>query len=134
MQPWPTIPQDVVDWLTIAFEEANRQVTERLVNVPNIREPSLDDGLIDALIPLSPPRLLPSGAVVEMQIHNIGGLRRLGRWETADISVFIHVYNRTRAIAQKVGFLQSKRLYPTSNDVDDDDPLSFRLGMNAFIH
>jgi hypothetical protein len=36
-------------------------------------------------------------------------------------------------IAKKIGLLQSKRLYPENNDVEDDDELGFRLGMNAFI-
>jgi hypothetical protein len=73
--PWPVIPKDAVEYFRAAFAEANRAVTERIVNVPNIRETSLDDALIDALTPFSPPRRLKSGAIVEMAIHNIGGLR-----------------------------------------------------------
>jgi hypothetical protein len=109
---WPTLPGDVIDFFRSAFEKANNHVTDRLLNVPNIREVSLDDTLIDALIPFSPARRLPSGAVVAMDIHNIGGLRRLGHWETADISVIVFVYRHTQLIAQKIGLLQSKRLYP----------------------
>jgi hypothetical protein len=78
MEPWPQIPADVVAWFRSVFAEANRHVCERLVNVPNIRETSLDDGLIEALIPDTAPLLLPSGAIVRMDAHNIGGLRRLG--------------------------------------------------------
>jgi hypothetical protein len=86
MTPWPKLPPDVIGWFRSAFAKANRAATLRLLNTPNVHEPGLDDGLIEALIPLSPPRLLPSGAVVEMDIHNIGGLRRFARWETADIA------------------------------------------------
>jgi hypothetical protein len=141
--PWPTIPDDVVAWFRGVFGEANRRVCERLVNVPNIRETSLDDGLIEALIPDSAPTLLPSGAIVRMDTHNIGGLRRLGhpywempfprRWETADIGVLVFVYRGSTLVAKKIGLLQSKRLYPANNYVEADDEIAFLHGMNAFI-
>ena len=134
MEPWPEIPDDVVDWFRSVFSDANRRVCERLINVPNIRETSLDDGLIEAVIPHSAPRILPSGTVVEMVIHNIGGLRRLYHWETADIAVLVFVYRAGYLLSQKIGMLQSKRLYPDNNDVDDDDAVSFTYGMNKFLH
>jgi hypothetical protein len=130
---WPAIPNDIVEWFRRAFAHANARVTERLLNVPNIRETALDDGLIEALIPQSAPRLLPSGAVVEMNIHNIGGLRRLHQWETADIAIIVFVYRRGQLLAQKIGLLQSKRLYPANNEVQDSDPLGFQYGMNQFL-
>lgn len=145
VNPWPTIPEDVVAWFRTVFADANRKVCERLVNLPNIRETSLDDGLIEALIPDSAPTLLPSGAIVCMDTHNIGGLRRLGaqhldwdfpqhrRWETADIAVLVFVYRRDLLVAKKIGLLQSKRLFPTNQDVDDEDEIGFLYGMNAFI-
>jgi hypothetical protein len=36
--------------------------------------------------------------------------------------------------AQKIGLLQSKRMYPENNDVVDDDPVNFLYGMNKFLH
>ncbi|UHD44746.1 hypothetical protein LUX29_17170 [Aureimonas altamirensis] len=135
----------MIAWFRSAFEQANRRVCERLANLPNIRETSLDDGLIEALIPDSAPRLLPSGAIVRLDTHNIGGLRRLGaphwdwdlpqrrRWETADIAILVFVYLRDTLIAKKIGLLQSKRLFPTNQDVDDEDEIGFLHGMNAFI-
>ncbi|QNA83793.1 hypothetical protein G4G27_07185 [Sphingomonas sp. So64.6b] len=131
---WPEIPKDAIRWVRSVFAEANRKATERLINVPNIRETSLDDGLIEAITPLSAPRLLPSGAVVELQVHNIGGLRRVGKWETADIAILVFIYDHNQLVAQKIGLLQSKRLYPLNGDVDDADPLGFAYGMNAFLH
>jgi hypothetical protein len=134
----------VVAWFRSIFADANRRVCERLVNLPNIRETSLDDGLIEAMIPDSAPTLLPSGAIVRMDTHNIGGLRRLGaphwdwdvpqrrRWETADIAILVFVYRRDTLVARKIGLLQSKRLYPTNQDVEDEDEIGFLHGMNAF--
>jgi hypothetical protein len=145
LESWPIIPEDVVLWFRGIFSDANRKVSERLVNLPNIRETSLDDGLIEALIPDSAPKLLPSGAIVRMDTHNIGGLRRLGRppwdwdrpflgrWETADIAILVFVYRREKLVAKKIGLLQSKRLYPENNDVDDEDEIGFFHGMNAFL-
>lgn len=143
METWPQIPEDVVAWFRGVFGEANRRVCERLVNVPNIRETSLDDGLIEALIPDTAPTLLPSGAIVRMDAHNIGGLRRFRwpdwdwpmgrRWETADIAILVFVYRGSTLIAKKVGLLQSKRLYPENRDVEDEDAVAFVHGMNAFI-
>lgn len=143
MDAWPEIPADVVDWFRGVFAEANRRICERLVNVPNIRETSLDDGLVEALIPESAPTQLPSGAIVRMDIHNVGGLRRFGgppwdfpprrRWETADIAILVFVYRGETLVAKKIGLLQSKRLYPANNDVEEDDEVGFLYGMNAFL-
>lgn len=141
MEPWPDIPPDVVKWFRKVFAAANRRICERLANVPNIRETSLDDGFIEALIPDTAPILLPSGAIVRMDAHNIGGLRKLRpwddplarRWEVADIAILVFVYRGPRMVARKIGLLQSKRLYPTNNDVEEGDEIGFRYGMNAFL-
>ena len=130
---WPTIPEDVVRWFRSVFYRANRLVTEQLLNQPNIRETSLDDGLIGAIQQQAAPTRFPSGAVVEMQIHNIGGLRRIGPWETADIAVLVAVYEKGMLIDRKIGLLQSKRLYPLSGEVLDEDPIGFAYGLNAFL-
>lgn len=134
MIPWPDIPKDAIEYFRSAFAEANRVATERIVNVPNIRETSLDDALVDALIPFSPPKRLRSGAMVEIDVHNIGGLRRLHHWETADISILVFIYHGRQIVSQKIGMLQTKRLFPKNNDVLDEDPEGFRYGMNAFLH
>ncbi|NOW44912.1 hypothetical protein FHW96_001058 [Novosphingobium sp. SG751A] len=66
MNPWPAIPDDVVAWFRSIFADAHRAVYERLVNLPNIRETSLDDALIEALMPESALTLLPSGAIIAL--------------------------------------------------------------------
>ncbi|WP_349367958.1 hypothetical protein [Salinarimonas sp.] len=60
-------------------------------------------------------------------------LRIFRRWEAADIALIVFVYRGSNCIAKKVGLLQSKRLYPVSSEVDEDDPLNFAYGMNRFL-
>lgn len=56
------------------FTQANRKVCVRLVTLPNVRETSLDDGLLEALIPDSAPTLLPSGAFGGCDFRMIAGV------------------------------------------------------------
>jgi hypothetical protein len=130
---WEALPEDVVDWVRTIMRACNDDVTERLVNQPNIREPSLDDAFINKVSQFAAPKALPSGAVVMLEVHNIGGLRQFQRWELADIAFVVHVSMFGKPLDQKIGLLQSKRLYPENFDVDDDDPISFRMGLNGLI-
>jgi len=130
---WPVVPHDVVEWVRLIMTTANNDVTERLVNQPNVREPSLDDALINEVAKYAAPKALPSGAVVMLEVHNIGGLRQFDRWELADIAFVVHVSMDVQPLDQKIGLLQSKRLYPENFDVDTDDPISFRMGLNGLI-
>lgn len=129
----PMLPEEVIEWVHARFEEANRSVTESLINNPNIRETTLDDALLIPLQRHQAPIMFPSGIVVRMEVHNIGGLRRLYRWEVADIAILVTVFRANRLQGQKMGLLQAKRLYPKNNDVQDNDPEGFRYGMNAFL-
>jgi len=104
-----------------------------LLNVPNAREPSLDDTFIQALVPVSAPTLMASGAIVKMDIHNIGGLRRVARWEVADIGIVVFIIRAGKIIARKLALLQAKRLYPRNLAVDEDDPVGFMHGFNALL-
>jgi hypothetical protein len=131
---WPKIPPDVIDWFRSIFRTANTDVTTLLDNQPNIRETSLDDHLILALQRNAAPTILPSGTIVSMRIHNIGGLRRYGSWEVADIAFIVWVRDPTGGIYQKIGMLQSKRLFPDNFDVDDEDAYGFLVGMNGLIY
>lgn len=130
---WVQIPTDVIVWFREAFAEANRSVTETLLNVPNIREPSLDDAFIQSLVPRSAPTLLASGAIVRMDIHNIGGLRRAHHWEIADIGIVVFVIRAGKIMARKIALLQAKRLYPANKVVEDDDAVGFAYGFNALL-
>lgn len=130
---WEALPEDVVDWVRIIMRACNDEVTERLVNQPNVREPSLDDAFINNVSRFAAPKALPSGAVVMLEVHNIGGLRQFKKWELADIAFLVHVSIFGKPLEQKIGLLQSKRLYPENFDMDEDDPILFRLGLSGLM-
>jgi hypothetical protein len=133
MTTWPQIPSDVISWFRRLFSQINRRVSETILNFPSVRETTLDDEFIQAVVPHSAPKRLESGAIVRVDIHNIGGLRRVSRWEIGDIGILVFVIQKANIIARKVAVLQAKRLYPTVGDVQDDDPMGFYYGMNAFL-
>lgn len=131
--PWSAIPPDAIAWFRDVFADVNRHVSETLVNVPAIRETSLDDVVVTELTRHTAPTRLPSHTVVRMDIHNIGGLRQFHQWEIADIGILVFVIHRGQIVGRKIALLQAKRLYPKNLDVDVDDLVNFRYGMNRFL-
>lgn len=130
---WPNIPEDVIDYVRMIVRQASEETTERLSNQPNTRETTLDDALVNAVAKFAAPTRLSSDTIVTIDVHNIGGLRQWGRWELADIAFLVHVSAGGRPVVQKIGLLQSKRLYPENLDVDADDPVAFAYGLNGLI-
>lgn len=133
MKTWPVIPTDVFEHVRAIFAHANIETSNLMMDVPNSRETSLDEKLVQSLTSHGAPTKLISGAILRLDVHSIGGLRRLHAWETADIAMIVLVYDGDKLIARKIGLLQSKRLYPENKDVDDEDPEGFRYGMNYFL-
>ncbi len=133
MSTWPIIPSDVLDWFRKVFRTTNWRLSETILNVPSIRETTLDDTLIQALLPHSAPTRFKSGAVARMDVHNIGGLRRVMSWEIGDIAILVFLVRRNMIFRRKVAVLQAKRLYPSSGDVEENDPIGFHYGMNALL-
>ncbi len=130
---WPEIPNDVVDYVRMVVRLASDQTTELISNQPNIREMSLDDTLVYSIGQFAAPKRLPSNAIVKIEVHNTGGLRQWGRWELADIAFVVHISLGGSPFVQKIGLLQSKRLYPENRDVDADDPVGFMYGLNGLL-
>ena len=130
---WPDIPEDVIEYVRMIVRHASEETTERLSNQPNTRETTLDDALVSAVAKFAAPTRLPSKTIVTIDVHNIGGLRQWGRWELADIAFLVHVSSGGKPVVQKIGLLQSKRLYPENLDVEADDPIAFGYGLNGLI-
>ncbi len=131
---WPNIPEDVIDYVRMVVSQASDETTERLSNQPNTRETTLDDALINAVARFAVPTRLSSDTIVKIDVHNIGGLRQWRRWELADVAFLVHVSVGGKPVVQKIGLLQSKRLYPENLDVDADDPVAFGYGLNGLIN
>lgn len=130
---WPRIPNDVISWFREIFAGANVRLSETLLNAPSSRETTLDDVFVNALIPYTAPRKFGSGAVVRLDVHNIGGLRRYQSWEIGDIALISHIVRRSKIIASKVAVLQAKRLFPSVGEIEDEDELGFLYGMNQWL-
>lgn len=124
------IPSDIIDWFRGIFSAANRRLAERIQNVPATPEPHLDTTLIEHLMAYSAPQVFPSGWGVRIDVHYLGGLRHFYGWEIADIGILVFFQRAGTLVRQKVALLQSKRLYPTSADIDHLEEYDFRIGMS----
>src|SRR5215212_3627037 len=123
------LPGHVSDWLKAAFGSCNAEVSALLTGVPNVHEPTLDMTFISGLARYQTPTKLSSGWVVRIDTHFLGGASRLtGRWEIADIGLLVMIRRGGRIERTKVGLLQSKRLYPNEQEVDEDRTLDNLVG------
>jgi hypothetical protein len=126
-----SIPSDVRTWVRNAFRVANRRVSEAYSRMPTTREEALDLQLIAELSTTGPRTQLPSGWIVDIQTHFLGGGRHWGNWEVADIGVLISLREGAKLRATKSAVLQSKRLYVDEiTSVDEMDATDYRLGFS----
>jgi hypothetical protein len=112
--PLPAIPVpvDIVDYVRHTFQTANSHVAARLDRMPTVHEETLDFALIDSLAVASGPHLVPSGVVVDLDVHFVGGGQHWQRWEVADIGLIINFRLAGALLRTKIVLLQSKRMYP----------------------
>jgi hypothetical protein len=125
MQP---LPPDVIAWFKTVFRECNERLSEKLSNNPNVSEGSLDQTWIDHLSQYASPITLSSSWTVKIETHNLGGMRHWRFWEVADIGILVFFRQGGRIQKSKVALLQSKRLYPSTNTVSEDDIVDYQTG------
>ena len=125
MQP---IPADVKEWIRKVFRECNERITEKLSNNPNLPEESFDLTWIDHLSQYASPVTLSSAWTIKIETHYLGGLRHFLRWEIADIGVLMFFRRAGVVERSKVALLQSKRLYPSTNTVQEEDKVDYEIG------
>ena len=106
------IPADVIDWLRDQFKHCNETVSQKLSKIPTFHETLYDQSLIEFLSTVSAPRRLPSGWLVRIETHFLGGRSFFHNWEIADIGILITFRAGGRVIKTKLALLQSKKLYP----------------------
>lgn len=123
------IPKEIVDWFRAIFADANRRLSEKMLNAPATPETTFDLTLIEHLTNYAAPRKFRSEWAIRIDTHYLGGLRHFRSWEVADIGVFVFFSRKGRLIRRKVALLQSKRLFPRTGEVDHLEEYDYRLGM-----
>ncbi len=103
-------------------------MSEKLARVPNCSEPSLDLTFIEHLTRYAAPRVVAPGWIVKLDVHFLGGLRHFYRWEIADIGVLVFAKQGAQVVGRKVALLQSKRLYPQSHAVIEEEQVDYQIG------
>jgi hypothetical protein len=95
---------------------------------------------IEHFASMAAPFRFPSGWVVEISTHYLGGGRHFGdwpefprRWEIADIGFLVLFRQAGKLIRSKVALLQSKRLYPDELEWDEDSPLDYMIGFRRLF-
>src|SRR5947207_5944767 len=122
------LPKGVLTWLTGVFTECDRRITQKLHNNPNRPEESLDLTWIEHLSQYASPVTLSSLWTIKIETHYLGGLRHFGNWEIADIGVLMFFRQAGTVKRSKVALLQSKRLYPSNNTVQEEDRIDYEIG------
>ena len=122
------IPLDAVDFLRHVFAECNARISEKLSANPNLPEESLDLTWIEHLTHFSSPVRLPSGWLVRIETHYLGGMRHFARFEIADIGLLYFLRRGGEIVRSKVALLQSKRLYPATGVVEEEGVVDYEAG------
>ena len=122
------LPTDVVEFLHNVFSKANLRVTRKISRMPSTHETALDHSLIEALSHYTAPIRLGSGWLVRIDTHYLGGGSHFGSWEVADVGIIVQFRQVGRLIRSKVGLLQSKRLYPSEQEYEEDEPIDYLMG------
>ena len=132
LEPIP-LTSDVIDYVEAVFGAANRRVTGRLDRMPTVHEEALDLALIDAIAEGHGPHLTPSGTIVDVDVHFVGGGRHWRRWEIADIGFIVNFRQGDRLLRTKVALLQSKRLYPRESEFVEDEGIDRPGGFGSLM-
>lgn len=96
--------------------------------MPTTHEASLDLTFIEHLSQFESPFRFPSRWAVQIETHFLGGARHFHQWEIADIGILVMFRRGGRIIRSKVGLLQSKRLYPGEQPLEEDAPADYEVG------
>ena len=96
---------------------------------PSMHEESLDHILIMELTAAPSAFFATEQVGVSLESHWLGGRWMHGRWEIADIAIFILLRRRGGLVARKVALLQTKRLYSREIPVAPIDETDYRIGI-----
>jgi len=128
------LPPEVYDFVRTLFEDCNAHVARKIAHMPTSHETSLDMSLIEAISQHAPAshRVAPDW-IVRLETHYLGGGRHFGQWEVADIGFIVVWRDRGKVKLRKVAILQSKRLYPDEQGLEEDTPLDYMIGFGRLM-
>lgn len=127
--PFDAIPDVVIAYVREVFAAANSKVARTMSAHPSMHEESLDHILVMELTAAPPAFFAAEQAGVSLESHWLGGRRMYGRWEIADIAIFVMLRRRGQLVARKVALLQTKRLYSKEIPVAPIDEADYRIGI-----
>ncbi len=127
-----TLPSDVTGFMDSLFANCNFKLSSLLSTFPNIHEETLDQSLISHLAQMQGPVRIGSSWVLRVDAHFIGGGRHYRTWEVADIGLIVVFRRNGKIIRSKLVFLQSKRLYASTQKYKGQDPY-YRQGMGRLL-
>ncbi len=126
------LPEDVRLTLKNIFTDCNRAVSRQISIFPNTHEETLDQLLITHLAQMQGPIKFESGWIMRFDAHFIGGGRHFRTWEVADIGLMVVFRRHGKIVRSKLVFLQSKRLYASTQKFKSTDPY-YRMGMGRLL-
>ncbi len=123
------IPAAVIDFVRGTFATANDKVSRTLTVHPSMHEESLDHLLIAELTATPPTFFSNDQAAVGIETHWLGGRRMYGRWEIADIALFIILRISGKLEARKTALIQTKRLYSKEIPTSELEEMDYQIGI-----
>ncbi len=127
--PFDVIPDAVIDYIRDVFGAANEKVSRAMSAHPSMHEETLDHILVMELTAAPPAFFAREQVGLSLESHWLGGRWMYGRWEIADIAIFVLLRHRGSLIARKVALLQTKRLYSKEIPVAPVDESDYRIGI-----
>jgi hypothetical protein len=124
----PELPAEVLDHVRAVFAECRRSAAAKMSRMPTTHETALDLSIIECVSALGVPVRADKRWVVRIDAHYLGGGRHFGEWEVADLGLIIVIRDRGAVRLRKVALLQSKRLYPNEQNLEEDTPLDYEIG------
>jgi hypothetical protein len=128
------LPDDVKKWFHDVFAALNIRVSAKVSRIPTTHEVSLDLTFVEHLSHVSAPIRFASEWIVRLETHFVGGLRHWFQWEIADVGVLIMYRYKGSLVRTKVALLQSKRLYPNGQHIDEDRVSMYETGFARLYH
>jgi hypothetical protein len=122
------LPPEVYEHVRSVFEQANERVSAMMTRIPTTHETSLDHSLIDAISQFAAPFRVAPDWTVRIETHYLGGGRHFGEWEIADIGLILIWRDKGEVRLRKFGLLQSKRLYPIEQEMEEDTRRDYEIG------